>query len=109
MSLSVTVVTRDLTYVLLLPSMGTELRLVDSGGQSGISLSFVLLLLLVLPGLIERLGILGKSKYGSLSLGFVSAIIFYCFWSLDFVCNGMGRSILLGDLFVGLSYVGTRS
>ena len=109
MSFSVTVVTRNLIYVLLLPSMVTELRLVDSGGRGGILLGFVLLLLLVLPGLIGRLGILGRSRYGSLSLGFVPAMIFHCSLSLDFVCSDVGRSIPLGDLLVGFSYVGTWS
>ena len=107
MSLFVTVVTQDLTYVLL-RSMVTDLRLVDSGGRGGIPLGFVLFLLLVLPGLIGRLGILGGSRHGSLSLGFVPAIIFHHSLSLDLVCGSVGRSISSGDLLIGLSYVGTR-
>ena len=109
MSLSITVVTRDLTYILFLPSLVTDLRLVDSGDRGGILLGFVLLLVLVLPGLIGRLGILGRSRYRSLSLGFVPTMMFHRSLSLDFVCGGVGRSIPSGDLLVGLSYVGTRS
>ena len=105
----VTVVTRDLIYVFFFPFVVTELHLVDSNGRGGIPLSFVLLLFLVFSGLIGRLGILGKSRYGSLSLGFVPAMIFYCSLSLDFVCGGVGRSIPLRDLLVSLLYVRTRS
>ena len=109
MSLFITVVTLDLTYVLLLPSLVTDLRLVDSGDRGGIPLGFVLLLFLVLSGLIRRLGILGRSRYRSLSLGFVPAMIFHRFLSLDFVGGGVGRSIPSGDLLVGFLYVGTQS
>ena len=107
MSLFVTVVTRDLTYVLLC-SVVTDLRLVDSGGRSRIPLGFMLFLLLVLPGLIGRLEILDGSRHGSLSLGFDSAIIFHRSLSLDLVCGSVGRLISLGDLLIDLSYVGTR-
>ena len=107
MSLFVTVVTRDLIYVFLC-SVVTNLRPVDSGGRGGIPLAFVLFLLLVCPGLIGRLGILGGSRHGSLSLGFVPTIIFHCSLSLDLVSGIVGRSISSGDLLIGLSYVGTR-
>ena len=89
--------------------MVTDLHLVDSGGRGGISLGFVLFLLLVLPSLIGRLEILGGSRYGSLSLGFVSAMIFHRSLSLDLVCGSVGQSISSGDLLIGLSYGGTRS
>ena len=108
MSLFVTVVTRDLTYVLL-RSMVTDLRLVDSGGRGGIPLPFVLFLLLVLSGLMRRLRILGGSRHGSLGLGFVPAMIFHRSLSLDLVCGSVGRMISSGDLLIGFSYVGTRS
>ena len=108
MSLFVTVVTQDLTYVLLC-SVVTDLRLVDSGGRGGIPLGFVLFLLLVLPGFIGRLGLLGRSRRRSLSLGFVPAIIFHCSLSLDLVCGSVGRLISSGDLLISLLYVGTRS
>ena len=89
--------------------MITNLCLFDFGGRGGISLGFVLLLPLILSGLIGWLRILGRSRYGSLSLGFVPAMIFYRFLSLDFVYGGMGRSISLEDLLVSLSYVETWS
>ena len=108
MSLFVTVVTRDLTYVFLC-SVVTDLRFIDSGGRSAILLGFVLFLLLVLPGLIGSLEILGGSRHRSLGLGFVPAMIFHRSLSLDLVCDSVGRSISSGDLLIGLSYVGTRS
>ena len=105
----VTVVIRDLTYVFLLPPMVTDLRLIDSSGQGGIPLGFVLFLLLIFPNLIGKLGILGRSRYGNLSLGFVPMMIFHCSLSLNFVCSGMCRLISLEDLLIGLLYVRTRS
>ena len=108
MSLFVIVVTRDLIYVLLC-SVVTDLRFVNSGGWGEIPLGFVLLLLLVFPGLIGRPGILGRSGYGSLSLRFVPAIIFHHSLGLDFVCGSVGRSISSGDLLVSFSYIKTRS
>ena len=108
MTLFVTVVTRDLTYVLLC-FVVIDLRLVNSGSRGGILLGFVLLLLLVLPGLIRRPGILGRSGYESLSLGFVPAMIFHHSLGLDLVCGGMGWSIPSKDLQVDLSYIKTWS
>ena len=108
MFLFVTVVTQDLTYVLP-RSVVTDLRLVDSSGRGRILFGFVLFLLHVLPGLIGRLGILSGSRHGSLSLGFVPAMIVHCSLSLDLVCGSMGRLISSGDLLIGLSYVGTCS
>ena len=108
MSFFVTVVIQDLTYVFLC-FVVTDLRFVDSGGRGRIPFGFVLFLLLVLPSLIGRLGILGGSRHGSLSLGFVPAMIFHCSLSLDLVCGSVGRSISSKDLLIGLSYVGTRS
>ena len=108
MSLFVTVVIQDLTYVLL-RSVVTDLRLVDSGSWGGIPLGFVLLLLLIFLGLIGRPGILGRSGYGNLSLGFVLAMIFHRSLDLDLVCGSMGRSISLEDLLVSLSYMRTWS
>ena len=108
MTFFVTVVTQDLTYVFF-RFVVTDLRLVDFGGRGRIPLGFVLFLLLVLPGFIGRLGILGRSRHGSLSLGFVPAMIFHRFLSLDLVCGSVGRLISSGDLLIGLSYVRTRS
>ena len=104
--LFVTVIARDLTYVLFPPSVVTDLRLVDSGGRGGISIGFVLLLLLVLLGLIGRSGILGRSRYRSLSLRLVPAIIFHCSLNLYFVCSSVGRLIPSGNMLVSLAYVG---
>ena len=88
--------------------MVTDLCLVDSSGQDGILLGFMLLLLLIFPNLIGRLRILGRSGYKSLSLRFDPTMIFHCSLGLDFVYGSMGQSIPLGDLFVGLSYIRTR-
>ena len=107
MSLFVIVIIHDLTYVFFLLSIVTDLCVIDSCGRDRIPLGFVLLLLLVFSGLIGRLRILNKSKYGSFSLGFVFAMIFYRSLSLDFVCTRVSRSIPSGDLLIGLSYVGT--
>ena len=109
MSLFVTVVIQDLTYVLLLCSMFTNFRFVDSGGRGRVLIDFLLLLLLFFPGLIGRLKILGGSRYRRLSFGFVPAITFHCSLGLDLVCVGMDRSIPLGDLLVGLLYIKTWS
>ena len=109
MSLFITVVIRDLTYILLLCSMVTGFRLLDSDGRGGILLGFVLLLFLVFSGLIKRLGILGRSGYGSLSLRFVLAIIFHHSLGLNFVYSGVGRSIPSKDLLISLLYIRTRS
>ena len=118
MSFYIIVVTRDLTYVLYLPFVVTDLRLVDSSGRNRLPL----ILFLVLPTLLLLLlsffkalsGIsalsghfLGGSRY--LSLGVVPAMIFHCSLSLDFVCGGVRRLISLEDLLIGLSYVETRS
>ena len=108
MSFFITVVTRNLTYVLLFLSIVTDFCFVDSGGWRKIPLGFMLFLLLVFSGLIGRLGILGRSRYRNLSLRSVPALVFHCSLSLDFVCGGVGQLILLGDLLVGLSYVKTR-
>ena len=108
MFLFVTVVTRDLTYVLL-RFVVTDFCLIDSGGRGRISLGFVLLLFLVLSGLIGRLGILDRSGYGSFGLGFVPTMIFHRSLGLDLVCVGMSRSISSRDLVVGFSYIKTRS
>ena len=103
----VIIVIHNHIYVFFPPFVVTDLHLVDSGNRGGIPLGFKLLLLLVFPGLIQRLGILGRSRYGNLSLAFVPAIIFYHSLSLDFVCGGMHQSIPLGNLLVSLAYIGT--
>ena len=118
MSLFVTVVTRDLTYVLLLRSVVTDLRLVDSGGRGGVLLvpsSVPPALLLLLPSFFGALSVisalschfLGGSRH--LSLRVVPAMIFHRSLSLDFVCGGVRRSIFSGDLVIGLSYIRTWS
>ena len=118
MSLFVIVVTRDLTSVLLLPFMVINLHLVDSGGRGRILLIFFLVtsaLLLLLPNFLGALSVisalschfLGGSRH--LSLGVDLAMIFHRSLGLDFVCGGVGRSILSGDLLVGLLYIRTRS
>ena len=113
MTFFVTVKTRDHIQVpkfLLLLAGLSGLSCVYSGGRDGaFLLDFVLFLLLFLPSLIRRLGILGGSRHGSLSLRFVPAMIFYRSLSLDFVCGSMGRSISSRDLLLSLSYVKTRS
>ena len=48
------------------------------------------------------------SRYGSFSFGVISALIFHCASSLDFVCVGVCQLIFLKDLLIGLLYVGTR-
>ena len=62
----------------------------------------------VLSGFIGRLGILGRSKYGSLGLGFGPAMIFDRSLGLELVYGSVGRSVPSGDLLVGLKYIRTR-
>ena len=109
----VTVEIRDHTQVpkfLLLLAELSGLSCIYSGSWVGaFSLGFVLFLILVLPGLIGRLGILVRSRHRSLGLGFVPVMICYYSLGLDLVYGGVGRSIFLRDLLVGLSYIKTRS
>ena len=107
MFLFVTVVIQDLTYDFL-RSVVTDLRFVDSDGRSRIPFGFMLFHFLVLPGFIGRLGILGGSRHGSLSLRFIPVMIFHYSLSLDLVCGSVGWSISLGDLLIGFLYVRTR-
>ena len=68
----------------------------------------MLLFLFVLSNLIGRLKIGGSGREsggGILTSGFVPAI--YCSLGLDFVCDGVSRSIPLEDLYISLTYVGT--
>ena len=103
MSLFVTIVTLDLTYVFLL----CDLRLVDSGGRVG-GLSLMLSPPPASPGLVQRLGILGGSGLGSLSLGLVPAIVFCCSLGLDLVSGSVGGPVPSKDLLISLLYVGTQ-
>ena len=123
MSLLVTVVTRDSTYVLLvLPPLSTpsDLGRVDSGGRGGGILGFPgtplasPVLLLVLLGFIGRLRILGGSRYesgcGALrSLGVISAMVFSRSLGLDLVRSGVSGLTSSEDLEISLLHVGTRS
>ena len=96
-------------FFLLLARL-SGLSCVYSGSRGGVfSLSFMLFLFFVLPGLIGRLEILGASKHRNLGFGFVPAMIFHCSLGLDFVCGGVERSISLGDLLVSLPYIRTWS
>ena len=54
-----------------------------------------------------RFGILGGSRYRSLSPGFVHTMIFHHSLNLDFGCSDVGQSISSGDLLIGLLYVRT--
>ena len=106
MSLFVTIVILDLTYIFLL----CDLRLVDSGGWiGGLSLVFMLFPSPVSPGLVRRLRILGGSGLGSFSLGLVLAVVFCCSLGLDLVNGSVGGPVPLKDLLIGFPYVGTRS
>ena len=121
MSLLVTVVTRDSTYVLLvLPPLSTpsDLGRVDSGGRGGGILGFPgapfasPVLLFVLLGFIGRLGILGGSRCGSgcgalRSLGVIPAMIFPRSLGLDLVRSGVSRLVLPETTQMSLPYVGT--
>ena len=105
MSLFVTIVILDLTYVSLL----FDLRLVDSGGRGGgVPLVFMLSPPPASPGLIRKLGILGRSGLESFSLGLVPAMVFRCSLSLDLMGGGIGRSVLPETAQISFSYVGTQ-
>ena len=110
------VVTCNLTYILFLPFVVTSLRFIDSGGQNKILLVpssvpsvflFFFLSFLGAFSVISALScyFLGGSRH--LSLGVVSAMIFHCSLSLDFVCGRVRQLISSRDLLIGLSYVGT--
>ena len=111
MSFLIAVETRDLTLVLLpLSLLVSNLGRVDSGGQGGrilgISLIFILLLLLVFFGLIGRFEILVRSEHGSpRSLKVILAI--YCPLDLELVGADMSRSIFSETIQVSFLYVKT--
>ena len=123
MSLLVTVVTRDSTYVLLvLPPLFTPSNLgrVDSGGRGGGILGFLgtllilPVLLLVLLGFIGWLGLLGGSRCGSgcgalRSLGVIPTMVFPHSLGLDLVRGGISGSISSENLEISLSHVRTWS
>ena len=117
MSFFVTVVTRDLTYVLLLPFVVTDLCLVDFSGRDEILLVLFLILpafLLLFLSFLGALNVisalschfLGGSRH--FSLGVVPTMIFHGSLSLDFVCSNLHWSISLGDLLISLPYLRTR-
>ena len=58
-------------------------------------------------GLVQRLGILDRSGFGSFSLELVLAMVFCCSLSLDFVSSGVGGPIPSKYLLVSFPYVGT--
>ena len=106
----VIVVIRDLIYSFSPLSVVTSLCFLDFGGRiGGIPLVFVLVLFFISLGLIKRLGILGRNRHRSLSLGFVFAMIFYCSLSLEFVCSSVCQLAFLRNLLIDLLYIKTFS
>ena len=123
MSLLVTVVTHDSTYVLFVLSplsTPSDLGCVDSGGRGGGILGFPRtplispVFLLVLLGFLGRLGLLGGSGCGSgcgafRSLGVIPTMVFPHSLGLDLVRGDVSGSISSEDLEISLSHVGTWS
>ena len=113
MSLLIVVKTCDFTLVFLLFSLlVSELGRVDSDGQNsripGIPPVFILLLLFIFSGLIKRLEILVRIRYGGLkSLEVIPAM--YCPLGLNFVGGSMSWSIFSKTIQVCLSYIRTWS
>ena len=108
MFIFIAVVICDLNYVFLPLFVVIDFYFVDFNGQNGILLGFMLFLFLVFPGFIERLEILGRSRYRNLSLGLIPVMVFHCSMSLDFVCGDVGWSIPLRNLLVNFLYIRTR-
>ena len=109
----VAIITRDLTWVLLITLLflASDLYRIDSGGRGGGFLEFleillfpIVLLFLIPPGLIGRLGILSGSGRRSL-LGFVPAS--HHPLRLDFVRGGVRWSIPSETTQISLPHVGT--
>lgn len=117
MFLLVAVGTHDLTHLFLVPPLfAFDFGHLDPGGRGGEILGFlgaslvlILLLILVFSGLMGRLRLLNGSRRGAHSPGFVTAMIFHYSLGLDFVHGGVSKSTSLEDLYIGLSYIRTRS
>ena len=116
MPLLIAVEIRDLAHDFLVPppSLASDLRCIDSRGQGGGILGFpgtplvLVPLFLVLPSLIERLGILsGGERWALRSLGVIPAS--YCSLCLDFMRNGVSGLTPSENLEIGFLHVETRS
>ena len=110
----VTVITHDLTYILLLlfsSFLVSDLCRIDSSGWGdGIPLVLILFLFLILPGLIfVRRGILNGGRHGCLIPRFVPTMIFHRSLSLDFVCGSVSGSTSSENLYISLLYKETWS
>ena len=57
--------------------------------------------------LIKRLGILGRSEIDSFSIKFLYIMIFYCFLSLNFMCNNIGQLTSLKKMLINFMYIET--
>ena len=119
--------THDLSHIFFVPPLllVSDLSRIDSGGRDGEILAFFgilgfpkipfalpVLLLLSFFGFIKKLKILGRSGCGSeckapKSPGVIAAMIFNCSLGLDFVCDGMSRSIPSETTQISLLHVKT--